>query len=75
MSRNGLEILFDEDYCKQEGANSPDWGEVNEDGFHYRATGLDAKSEVKEGLDPSTAAIQGGGTMELRRQVSLLSMH
>lgn len=60
--RDGLEILFDEDCCKQEGANSPDWGEVNKDGFHYRATGLDAKSEVKEGLDPSTAAIQGGGT-------------
>ncbi len=60
--RDGLEILFDEDYCKKEGANSSDWGEVNKDGFHYRATGLDAKSEVKEGLDPSTAAIQGGGT-------------
>ncbi|MCI5848896.1 MAG: Ig-like domain-containing protein [Lachnoclostridium sp.] len=60
--RDGLEILFDEDCCKQEGANSSDWGEVNKDGFHYRATGLDAKSEVKEGLDPSTAAIQGGGT-------------
>ena len=65
--RDGLEILFDEDYCKQEGANSSDWGDVNKDGFHFRATGLDAKSEVKEGLDPSTAAIQGGGTDGAKR--------
>lgn len=67
FERDGLEVLFDEDYCKKEGANSSDWGEVNKDGFHYRATGLDAKSEVKEGLDPSTAAIQGGGTDGAKR--------
>lgn len=67
FERDGLEVLFDEDCCKQEGANSSNWGDVNKDGFHYRATGLDAKSEVKEGLDPSTAAIQGGGTDGAKR--------
>lgn len=58
--RDGIELLFDEDNCKKSGSDSADWTE-NKDAFHYRFTGLDAKSETKTGLVGETAAIQGGG--------------
>lgn len=58
--RDGLEILFDEDNCKKDGADSADWTD-NKDGLHYRATGLDPKSAEKFNLVSSESAIQGGG--------------